>query len=87
MSDPNPHDWSYLQILGRRVSMFDDSPWRCVRRYGGDFSREQALADLKAYRSGELCSLAFRHTPPEQMEFRLELVTMHQWIETQEITA
>lgn len=85
MSDLMPQDWSYLQIIGRRRSVFDDNPWRCVRRYG-DISRERALADLAQYRSCAIWPAIFVETSPEDMEFRLELVTMHQWVETKEVT-
>lgn len=86
MSDLMPQDWSYLQIIGRRRSVFDDNPWRCVRRYAGDISRERALADLAYYRSDLIASVLFLDTPANDMEFRLELVTMHQWVETKEVT-
>jgi hypothetical protein len=84
MSDLMPQDWSYLQIIGRRKAPLLADVWRCVRRYG-DISRERALADLESYRSGLIASVLFLDTP--DVEFRLEMVTMHQWIETKEVTA
>lgn len=72
--------WGYLEIMGRVRADVNDAEWLCVKRYPNT-AVEFAHDELARLRSGDSTAVRFRGYNTDDLEFRLQRVTQHTYLD------